>query len=515
MEGFGVKIKFYPKAATSQKNRLAIFFGGFACGEKLGDAIFDIHEEGDFAFVFDYAHFDFSELLKISKNYSKIDIAGWSFGVWVASKFLETISEKTGLKLALCGTPAAVHNSFGIPESVFEKTLENFSEENKEKFYKRVCGVRGGENKKFLSLKSAEALKLELEIFGKAFEKSPLGHSEGEVRFDFAIAAKRDAIFPLENLEKFFGQNLIVCDSPHLDLEIFKKAFSLLKQARASLDVRRIASGFERAVKNYEHRAVVQKVMSQKLAQKYAKFAGKNAEGTILEIGCGTGFLTRNIADEILNQSGKSSQKLPKIILNDLTERMCEEASKYWKGEFEILEGDVSKIPPPKGLSAVVSSSTLQWIDDLEFLVSEIFSSLNSGGIFVFSTFGEDNFAELARALKTSGDSSWRPLKYFSEEKLCALLKKCGFEILESSSELIRKEFESPADVLRHMKLTGVNSAFSRFWTRKNLREFSEAYRNVCKPPECDAEECEENADKDEPGIFLTYNPIYVVAKKI
>lgn len=509
-----MKIQLYSKNLRQKSERLTLFFGGFACGETLGKFLSDMCFEGDFAYVFGYENFDFSKLSKILEHYSKVDVLGWSFGVWAASRFIEKFPEKTALKFALCGSPAAVHDSFGIPEKIFTQTLENFSEANKGKFYRRVCGIRGENNKSLMSKKNAEELKKELALFSANFEKQEFDLSKNFPKFDFAIAAKCDAIFPLENLRNFFGDSLRTLEGAHLNLEIFKEAFCLLKVARSNLDSSRIASGFEKAVKNYENKALVQKDMARFLAQKFLSFAPENFNGAILEIGCGTGFLTRFIDEGLESAQDLKNKARPKMILNDLSDSLCMEASKYWRGEFELLAGDVSQIALPQNLSAVVSSSSLQWVDDFKSLAKKFFTSLNPGGIFAFSTFGEENFRELSRALEASGDASWKPLKYLSEKMLREVLEWAGFEILESTSSLVKIHFSSPAEVLRHMKLTGVNSAFARFWTRKNLREFSDAYSLACGLQKS-GEECAKAKIAKDAEIFLSYNPIHIVAKKI
>jgi malonyl-CoA O-methyltransferase len=53
--------------------------------------------------------------------------------------------------------------------------------------------------------------------------------------------------------------------------------------------------------------------------------------------------------------------------------------------------------------------------------------------------------------------------------------------------------------VLGHIRDTGVNAVRSRFWTRRDQREFVQRYRDRFQ---------------HEDGVRLTYNPIYLIFRK-
>ena len=46
--------------------------------------------------------------------------------------------------------------------------------------------------------------------------------------------------------------------------------------------------------------------------------------------------------------------------------------------------------------------------------------------------------------------------------------------------EIYVMAFDSPKDVLNHLKLTGVNAIENKSWTKKDLINFENGYRNLC-----------------------------------
>ena len=204
----------------------------------------------------------------------------------------------------------------------------------------------------------------------------------------------------------------------------------------------------------------------------------------VIGIGCGTGFLTRAL--------------LPKIEyshwwLNDLSEDMCRYAARHLHDNFDILAGDILSSMPDAKLDLIVSASCFQWIEDLEKLIGRIRDWSNPDSILAFSTFGESNFFQL-RQLGIEG------LKYYSLEETSEILKRAGYEVLHISEDRVDMVFDSPLDVLRHIKITGVNGGFAEFWTPAMAKQFSAQY---------------EKHFNDGDSVTLTYHPVLVVAKKI
>jgi len=454
--------------------KLIMFFAGFACDERLLSRSY-IPEDCDLIMFFDYRGFDFDADVS---GYDSIGVAAWSFGVWVADMLRDKFP-RPALRMAINGSPYPVHDSLGIPPEIFQKTLEAFDERGKDKFFKRACGGASASDELggLLCARGAAALKDELESLGRAFETRKF--SPGE--WDCAFASRADKIFPVENLKRAWGSILSVCEGDHLNPPLFGSGFSQLSQ-----NVRKVKSAFEKSIASYEENAFVQREISETLSEALSRFTSEDWSAgvrNILEVGCGTGFLTRVLVPRF---------SAPKWHLNDLSERMCDFASKLCANKPDICAGDIMRCEFDEPIDLIVSSSCFQWIPNLSALFKKLCADSAAGAIMAFSTFGRENFSQI-RAL--TGNS----LNYESAEAISAKLCGAGYSVLYSAEDIVDVSFGSAVEVLRHIKSTGVNGKFSAFWTPAKAREFSKKY---------------EDKFSDSDGVRLTYNPIYFVAQK-
>jgi len=75
-----------------------------------------------------------------------------------------------------------------------------------------------------------------------------------------------------------------------------------------------------------------------------------------------------------------------------------------------------------------------------------------------------------------------------------------GWRVAEAFDETTRLTFETPVDVLRHLRRTGVTGVRPFRWGAGGLRLFADEYRRRF-------------GDGD--GVTLTYHPVYIVAEKL
>lgn len=114
---------------------------------------------------------------------------------------------------------------------------------------------------------------------------------------------------------------------------------------------------------------------------------------TILEIGCGTGALWKNLLH--------SRPAIKKIVLSDFSEGMLTK-TRDTMAEFEQIYDieykkiDATSIPYENGsFDVVIANHVLYHISDSQKALSEISRVLNSKGIFFATTIGKDNMNEL------------------------------------------------------------------------------------------------------------------------
>ena len=205
-----------------------------------------------------------------------------------------------------------------------------------------------------------------------------------------------------------------------------------------------------------------------------------------IEVGAGTGFLTRRLLDRYPHTAWT---------LNDLSERSATYLQPYTHGRtVQLLWGDAESLELPYGVDLVASASTVQWFDSLPQFAAQVFGVLNGGGWLVLSTFGPDNFCEIR---STTGEG----LTYYTTEQLRTLFEACGFRVEYMTDYTRQMVFDTPTDVLRHIKATGVNSIRRERWTRHRMAVFETLYRERYALPDG--------------RVPLTYHPVLIALHKV
>jgi malonyl-CoA O-methyltransferase len=142
----------------------------------------------------------------------------------------------------------------------------------------------------------------------------------------------------------------------------------------------------------YETQAVLQK----EIAATLAGFLPEKTAPCVLEIGCGTGFLT----DRLI-------QNYPdgKMLITDLSPEMVGFCRNKFSGAtnmgFEVMDADA----PETGIQfdVIATSMAVQWCDDTQKALDKLAGMLKPQGQLVFSTLGPDNLKEWRDTTQQAG----------------------------------------------------------------------------------------------------------------
>ncbi len=242
------------------------------------------------------------------------------------------------------------------------------------------------------------------------------------------------------------------------------------------IDNKYIKKQFEKSLKFYDQNALVQDLTAQKLIAELTKI--NNNFENILELGAGTGILTKKIAENLHYKN---------FYANDLVEK-----SKLYVQKFipdaRFLHGNALKIKPGKKMDLIISNAVFQWFSNLEKAIEILKLNIAPCGILAFSTFSPENFYQIK---ETTGLT----LEYKSTQEIEEILTRQGFEMLFSTEFSKVLEFNTPLELLAHMKHTGVNSLSQTTWTVKKVKDF-----------------CDKFSQKY-PKTSLTYSPVIIIAK--
>jgi trans-aconitate 2-methyltransferase len=176
----------------------------------------------------------------------------------------------------------------------------------------------------------------------------------------------------------------------------------------------------------------------------------------ILDVGCGTGQLTSEIA-----RSGAQVTGL------DSSPDMLADARKNFLGLSFVL-ADAADFDFPEPFDAVFSNAALHWVKNAEGAASSIARALRPGGRFVAEFGGKGNIASVQSALRAvlgSSADEQSPWYYPSIGEYCGVLERHGLEVRNASL------FDRPTE------LQGENGMddWLRMFTQTYLRRYSAA----------------------------------------
>lgn len=237
-----------------------------------------------------------------------------------------------------------------------------------------------------------------------------------------------------------------------------------------------IKKQFEKSLADYDQNASVQNLMAAKMTFELVKIS--TSFENILELGSGTGLLTKKIAKEI---------KFQKYYANDIVEKSKLYIEKIIPN-LNFIHGNAAKIKIERKADLIISNAMFQWFENIEKFIEITKQKMTKNGILAFSTFSPDNFKEIKEITGLS-------LKYKTKDELAHILNNQGFEILYSEEFYETIEFNNPLELLTHLKKTGVNSLADKIWTIKEVKNFCDKF------------------SRKNPKTILTYAPIIIIAK--
>lgn len=206
---------------------------------------------------------------------------------------------------------------------------------------------------------------------------------------------------------------------------------------------RRISDAFGAAAEHYEAHAGPQRLAASLVAD-LARRQRPGGVARILEIGCGTGLLTREI---------QARWPGADLIATDISPAMLEQAASHGRiaGTFLTMDGEAPSFDGP-WFDLILSSLAFQWFDDLPAAIARLAGLLRPGGSLIFSTMGRGSFAAWRAAHDAAGLASGVP-DYPSLDALRAML--AGQDDAFAFAETVALEGKGARALLAHLKGIG------------------------------------------------------------
>ncbi len=213
-----------------------------------------------------------------------------------------------------------------------------------------------------------------------------------------------------------------------------------------------IKNNFSRAAEKYDNFAEIQHYTAQKLVNLSHKFITKEAK--ILDLGCGTGFVK-----ESLISIGSED-----IFECDLSMNMLKKSQAKFAKNPKIC-CNFNQLPfAKKSFDIVISSFSLQWLDNFSNFFQEIYKILNDDGLLIFAVPTQESLIELKKfeALKINNLPEIFDLK--------KLLKNNGFKELFLNQEIVVQNFSNEISAINSIKNIGGNHSSKSEISLKTIR---------------------------------------------
>ena len=252
-------------------------------------------------------------------------------------------------------------------------------------------------------------------------------------------------------------------------------------ESLTSVNKSRIQQAFQKALNSYDEHALIQQKMNIKLMTHLQDYLPNGSLDSVLELGCGSGMLSTLLQKQISANYW---------LFNDLCDVHALLAEKLIQ-PFDFYCGDAENFPFQRQFDLIASASAVQWFHQLEAFIPHCKTGLKANGLLAVATFGEDNLKEI-RHITNAG------LSYPNLSQWHAWLAK-DFELLWCEDFKVILDFDTPLDVLKHLKYTGVTATNQKNWTRKNLNEFIDNYLSAFGMPSG--------------KVRLTYHPLLFIAQ--
>lgn len=215
----------------------------------------------------------------------------------------------------------------------------------------------------------------------------------------------------------------------------------------------RVKHSFGNASESYDSVAQLQRTVGKALLHKIDNSA---QFGTVVDLGCGTGFLI----NEFLAEKNCSATQL---IALDIAMPMLQAARKKQVKSRAInyLCADLEYLPfLPQSADLVISNLAFQWSFNLASAFDGVKRLLRPEGRFLFTTFGPLTLFELKEAWgKVDGYAHVNT--FCTESQLGEFLQNAGFSSVELTSEVIVSCYESVWDLMGELKTLGARTVIS------------------------------------------------------
>lgn len=215
----------------------------------------------------------------------------------------------------------------------------------------------------------------------------------------------------------------------------------------------RVAENFSRSAATYDGHAAEQRTGAAALATCAAECAENLVEGPVLEIGCGTGFLSASLAALFPERCLELTDLAPAMVAQCRKKMTAEVAHPHIR--YRVLDGEQLT---SRGCYALICASfVVHWFADLPAGLQQLVTTLKPGGRLLCSYPGAGSYAEWHGQCARQGvPSSANALP--DKAAVAHALAAAPVEVRQWE-QVCMLHFPNARAFLRHLKRTGAHTS--------------------------------------------------------
>lgn len=236
------------------------------------------------------------------------------------------------------------------------------------------------------------------------------------------------------------------------------------------LDKPKIRQSFASAAQTYDQIAVLQKMIGLKLLE-LLNHVG--ITGTVLDVGCGTGFLTHKVLKQMEGRG--------KLLAMDIALPMVQAARhKAVAHDMAFFCADAERLPLANAsVDIIFSNLALQWCQALPAVLDGFQRSLKAHGKLVFSTFGPATLGELKTAW-ASVDNYSHVNDFYGLGLIEQFLVENGLKLAAAEQKIYQQTYPTVLKLMQELKGIGAHNVTMErnrnMTTRTTLEKMMAAY---------------------------------------
>jgi len=212
-----------------------------------------------------------------------------------------------------------------------------------------------------------------------------------------------------------------------------------------AVDKAAVRRSFSLAAESYDRWADAQRKVASILA---GLLPPQTGIGAILEVGCGTGIMTRLLGERYPRAS---------LLAIDIAPEMVDYCRRN-NGASDLVRyevGDAERFRAEREFDLVVSSCCFQWLPDRMRAIRNLRAQTARRGSLALAVLVSGSLAELSQCYEVATGRPMPGLNFWSAQRYCRALEGAGFRIRKARAETVRVTWDNPWDALYSLKATG------------------------------------------------------------